>query len=177
MCSFLWGGTTIEQEHHTLVASTARFRARHAHGLGACYKCSATPLHNMGLNRHVQNPSKITESQLDTTPYMEHTQGYTAYHCRFDSHVDQSRNVLRLAIQYFPLILSEKMSQCATLFSFVNLAISHTLSHRGREIEKGVTPLLSYKCTPKILPLWNRNNEKKLLYDILHQALHAARIK
>lgn len=116
MCSFLWGGTTIEQEHHTLVASTARFRATHAHGLGACYKCSATPLHNMGLNRHVQNPSKITESQLDTTPYMEHTQGYTAYHCRFDSHVDQSRNVLRLAIQYFPLILSEKMSQCATLF-------------------------------------------------------------
>lgn len=98
MCSFLWGGTTIEQEHHTLVASTARFRARHARGLGACYKCSATPLDNMGLNRHVQNPSKITESQLDTTPYMEHTQGYTAYHCRFDSHVDQSRNVLCLAI-------------------------------------------------------------------------------
>lgn len=142
MCSFLWGGTTIEQEHHTLVASTARFRARHARGLGACYKCSATPLDNMGLNRHVQNPSKITESQLDTTPYMEHTQGYTACHCRFDSHVDQSRNVLSCNIL---LEFYQKMSQCAslsvnTLFSFVNLAISHTLSHRGREIlEKSYT--------------------------------------
>lgn len=79
LCSFLWGGTTIEQEHHTLVASTAIQTSElgmytiQAHVINAM----PFPLTTWDSTGMFKIHPKTIKLQLDTTPYMEHTQGYT----------------------------------------------------------------------------------------------------
>lgn len=68
------------------------------------------------------------------------------------------------------------MFQHATLFFYLWMWLFHKLcpTEEGKYKKK----LHHYfpNSIPETIPLWNRINEKQL-YDILHQALHAARIK